>query len=133
MKIRLILPQSVSYDTITVQVILKSTKHLKSYRALSIQNIVRVKFKQQSFSVLQEKLNLANVRNNSIFQPLMFRFWAAKDQGFLCKPFLDTRPLNFWLCSPTFDVCSRKAVHGASRKTAPTILSSLAKIVAQIS
>ena len=26
----------------------------------------------QSFNVLKEKLNLANVRNNSIYQPLMY-------------------------------------------------------------
>ena len=54
------------YNTITVEVISKSTRDLQSYRSLNIQNIARVKFKQQSFNVVQEKLNLANVRNNSM-------------------------------------------------------------------
>ena len=31
---------------------------------MNIQSIARVNFKQQSFNVLQEKLNLVNVRNN---------------------------------------------------------------------
>ena len=96
----------------TVQVILKSIRDLQSYRSLNIQKIARVKFRQQSFNVLQEKLNLADVRNNSIYQPLVCM---------ALKPFLHTRPLNFWLCSPIFDVYSRNAVQRAGRKTAPTI------------
>ena len=32
-------PQFISYDTITLQVILKSIKDLQSYRSLNIQNI----------------------------------------------------------------------------------------------
>ena len=72
------LPQSISYNTITVEVIfdqrpiLKSIGDLQSYRSVNIQNIARVNFKQQPFNVLQDKLNLANVRNNSIYQPLMY-------------------------------------------------------------
>ena len=122
LEIRLVLPQSTSFNAITVQVILKSMRDLQSYRSLNIQNFARVKFKQQSFSVLQEKLNLANVRNNLIYRPVMcIAFWVTKNQGI--KSFLHTRPLNFWLCSPIFDVCSRKAVQGAGRNTASTIFS----------
>ena len=62
LEIRLVLQQSTTYNTITVQVFVfsKSIRDLQSYRSLSIQSIARVNFKQQSFNVLQEKLNLAN-------------------------------------------------------------------------
>ena len=72
LEIRRVLLQSSSYNTITVQVISKSIRDLKSYKSLNIQNIARVKFKRQSFNVLQEKLNLANVRNNLIYQLFMY-------------------------------------------------------------
>ena len=50
---------------------------------MNIQNIARVNFKQQSFNVLQEKLNFANVRNTLICQDFyVYRFWASKSQGF---------------------------------------------------
>ena len=39
---------------------------------MDIQNIATVNFKQQSFNVLQEKLNLANVRNNSMYHPFIY-------------------------------------------------------------
>ena len=42
-----------------------------NYRLLNIQNIARVIFKQLSSNVLKEKQNLANVRNNSIYQPFI--------------------------------------------------------------
>ena len=78
------LPQSTSYNTITVQVISKSMRDLQSYRSLNIQNIAGVKFKQQSFNVLKEKLNLANVGSDSIYQPLMcIAFELQKTKGFL--------------------------------------------------
>ena len=65
----------------------------------------------QSFDVLQETVNLANVRNSSIYHPLMYTaFGLQKNQGFFSEPFLHTRPLNAWLCLPIFDVYSRKAV-----------------------
>ena len=48
---------------------------------------------------------------------IAFGLQEAKD---LFKLFLHTRALNFRLCSPIFDVYSRKAVQGASRETAPT-------------
>ena len=79
----LVLPQSTSYNTIIMQVISKSIRDLQSSR-LNKQNTERVKFKQQSFNVLQEKLNLANARNNSIYQPLMcIAFGPQKTQDFL--------------------------------------------------
>ena len=83
----LILPQSISYNTIKAQVILKSVRDLQSHRSLNIQNIARVKFKLQSFNVLQEKQNLANVRNNSIYQPLMYIAIGLQNTKVLCKPF----------------------------------------------
>ena len=124
------LAQSISYNTITVQVILQSIRDLQSYRPMNIQNIARGNFKEQSFNVLQEKLNLANVRNISIYQPLMYiAFGLQKKPRVLCKLFLYTRPwpLNFWLSLPVFDVYSQKAVQGVSRKTTPTIFSFLRK------
>ena len=41
-------------------------------KSLNVQNIARSNFKQLPFNVLQEKLNLANVRNNLICQPLSY-------------------------------------------------------------
>ena len=74
-----------SFNTITVQVISKSTRDLQSnYMSLNIQNITRVKFKQQSFNVLEENLNSANVRNNLTVQPLTcITFGLQKTKGFL--------------------------------------------------
>ena len=69
-----------------MKVILKSIRNLQSYRSLNIQNIARDNFNQQSFNVLQEKLNSANVRNNKANFPLggIFRaerhFLLFKDQ-----------------------------------------------------
>ena len=49
---------------------------------MNIQNIVIDNFKQQAFSVLQEKLNLANMGNNSMRQPLMcIAFRLQKTKG----------------------------------------------------
>ena len=65
-----------------MQVIPKSIGISQSYRSLNIQNIARNNFKQRSFSVLQEKLNLANVSNNLIYHLLMetvFRLQKTKD------------------------------------------------------
>ena len=45
------LAQSISYNTITVQLISKSIRDLQSYRSMNIRNIARVSFKQQSFKV----------------------------------------------------------------------------------
>ena len=71
-----------------MQVISKSIRVLQGYRSMIIQNIARVNFKQQVFSVLQEKLNLANVRNNSIYQPLMYTaFGLQKTKGSLSAGF----------------------------------------------
>ena len=51
---------------------------------MNIQNIARVNFNQQSFNMLQEKLDLANVKNNSIYQPLMCTaFGLQKTKGSL--------------------------------------------------
>ena len=43
---RLVLPQSIAYNTITVQIILKSTRDLQISRSLNIQNIARGNFMQ---------------------------------------------------------------------------------------
>ena len=76
------LPQSPSYNTVTVQVISKSIRVLQSYRSLNIQNIARVNFMQQLFNVLQEKLNLANVRDDMTYGPLMYTaFGLQKAKG----------------------------------------------------
>ena len=77
---------------------------------MNIQNIAKVNFKQQSLNVLEEKLNLANVRNNSIYQPLMYVPFGLQKTRVLFKPFLHTRPLNVSLCLPIFDVYNKKAV-----------------------
>ena len=79
---RIVLPQSTTYNTITVQVILKSIRDLQSYRSLNIQNIARVEFKQRSFIMLQEKIIFKNVRNNLICQPLVCTSFGLKKQGF---------------------------------------------------
>ena len=77
---RPVLLQSSSYNTITVQVISKSIGFLPSHRSLNIQNIA---FKQRSFSALWEKLNMTNVKNNLIYQPLMYTaFGLQNTKGF---------------------------------------------------
>ena len=104
-EIRPVFPQSIS--AITVQVISNSIRDLQSYRSLNIENVARGNFKQQPFDVLQETLNLANLRTNSIYQSLMsyvYSFWAGKKPRIVVKPFLCTRPLNFWLCWPVINV-----------------------------
>ena len=80
--------------------------------------------------MLQEKLHLANVRNNLICQPPAYTAFGLQKIGVLSKPFLHTRPFNFWYCSRIFDVYVRKVVQGASRKTTLTMFFFLAKIVA---
>ena len=102
------------------------------YRLLNIQNNAGVIFKQVPFTVLQEKQNLTNVRNNLIFQPLKLcaQFLNFKTPGAHREPFLHTRLLNFWLCLHIFQVYIRKAAQVASRKTALTIVFFLVKIVA---
>ena len=116
--------QFPSYKTITVQVISKSIGLLQSYMSLNIQNIARVNFKQWSFIVLQENLNLANVKNNLrgnlLSASYVHSFWAAKKPRALLKPFLHTRPLNFWLCLHIFEVYGEKSVQEAGRKTVST-------------
>ena len=79
---RLVLLQFLSYNTITVQVISNLVGFLQSFRSLNIRNIARVNFKQCSFNVLQEKLNLANMKDNLIYQPLMYTaFWLQNSKG----------------------------------------------------
>ena len=99
-----------------MQVILKSSGFLQSYRLLNIQNIVRINFKQWSFSVLWEKLNLANVKKIDVSACYVHSVWAARNQGFsssrFCTP--DHRPSGFVYIF--FYVYSEKAVQGASRK-----------------
>ena len=92
----------------------------ESFAELNIQDVARVNLKKRSFSLLREKLNLANVKNNSIYQPLMYTAFGLQKPGVLFKSFLHSRPLNLWLCLPIFDAYSRKAVQGGSRKTTPT-------------
>ena len=102
-----------------MQLILKSIRDLPN-----IQNIARVKFKQQPFNVLQEKLTLANVRNTSIYQALMcVGFGLQKKQGFP-----SSRVSTPDHGTSIFVVYRLKPVNGASRKTAPTIFFFLAKI-----
>ena len=97
---------------------------------MNIQNIARGNLKQQSFNMLQKKLNLADVRNSSIYQPLMYIAFGLQKPRVLCELFLHTRSLNFWLFSYIFYVYGRKVVQGASRKIAPTIFFFVAKIAA---
>ena len=62
---------------------------------MNIQNITRVNFKQQPFNMLQEKLNLAEVRNNSMYQPLMCTPFGLQKPRVLFEPFLHSRRSNF--------------------------------------
>ena len=79
---RPVLSQSPFYHTFSVQVSSKSIRVLQKSRSLNIQNIARVNFKQRSFSVLQEKLNLANVKNNWIHKRIMNTvFMLQKTKG----------------------------------------------------
>ena len=59
-------------------------------------------------------------------------FWLQETKGSV-KLFLHTRPMNFWLCLPIFDVYGRKAVQGASREITQFIFVFLAKIPAYVS
>ena len=69
---------------------------------MNIQNIAGANFKQQSFNVLQEKLNLANVRKNSIYQPFMYIAYGPKNQESFsgCNQFEKLRTDSLLICRP---------------------------------
>ena len=72
-------------------------------------------------------INLATVKNNSMYQSVMYIAYGLQKTRVLYKPFWHTRPLNFRFCLHIFYVYGRKAVQGAGGKTAPMIFSFLLK------
>ena len=65
----------------------KNQSDFCSYRPLNIPNVARVSFKQRPFIVLREKLNLANLKNNLMYQPLMYTVFELQKPMVLFKPF----------------------------------------------
>ena len=88
----------------------KINRNFTFNRSLNIPKIARVNFKQRPCNVLQENLNLANVKNNLIYQPLMYTGFGLQKASILFKSFLHTRPLNFKLCLHIFYCYSEKQV-----------------------